>query len=96
MGRHPSHKKHKSTELPVIQFGVRSCIIAGIYAIVAGLWIFLSDQVLFAIVQDADVVAQLSVLKGIFFVSVTSLLLLIMMWRGIWQAGSDCQSASAV
>lgn len=82
MGRHPDNKKQKPVESPVIQFGARSCIIAAIYAVIAGLWIFLSDQVLFAIVQDAAVVAQLSVMKGIFFVSVTSLLLLVMMWRG--------------
>lgn len=82
MGHHPDQKPPITSESPVIKFGVRSCIIAAIYALVAGLWIFLSDQILFAIVQDATVVAQLSVIKGIFFVTVTSLLLLVMMWRG--------------
>lgn len=81
MGLHP-RTKNQSTESPVIQFSARAIAIAVIYAIISGLWIFLSDRLLFAIVQDADIVAQLSVAKGIFFVTVTSLLLLIMMWRG--------------
>ncbi|WP_339867454.1 PAS domain-containing sensor histidine kinase [Pseudohongiella nitratireducens] len=81
MGRHLS-KKSQKVDSPIIQFGARSIIIASIYAVISGLWIFLSDRLLFAIVRDADVVAQLSVVKGIFFVSVTSLLLLVMMWRG--------------
>jgi PAS domain S-box-containing protein len=81
MGLHHPNKQPPS-DSPVVQFGVRACIIATIYAVVAGLWIFLSDRLLFAIVQDASVVAQLSVAKGIFFVTVTSIMLLILMWRG--------------
>lgn len=91
----PSRNNKQSLESPVIPFGVRASIIAGIYAIVAGLWIFFSDKLLFAIVQDDLVVAQLSVVKGIFFVLVTSVMLLALMWRGFGQLDQTVKALQA-
>jgi PAS domain S-box-containing protein len=64
------------------------------YAIFAALWIFLSDQLL---VSLADVLAiqWLSTAKGLFFVVVTTLLLLIAL-RGVPMEGSGEPSSSAL
>ncbi len=55
--------------------------IAGIYAVIAFLWIYFSDQALFAILGDPEAFARWSVYKGFAFVAVTSVLLLFLMWR---------------
>ncbi|OHD82570.1 MAG: hypothetical protein A3J97_05520 [Spirochaetes bacterium RIFOXYC1_FULL_54_7] len=49
--------------------------IAGIYAIVASLWIVLSDRVLFFMAGDYTNLATFQTFKGIFFVAATSILL---------------------
>ncbi len=49
--------------------------IAGIYAIVASLWIVLSDRVLFFLAGDYAHLATFQTFKGIFFVVTTSVLL---------------------
>ncbi|MEX1196250.1 MAG: ATP-binding protein [Pseudohongiellaceae bacterium] len=59
----------------------RALRITGIYAIVATLWIYFSDQVLFAVFPDAADFTRWSVVKGLAFVALTSLLLLWLMWR---------------
>lgn len=67
----------------------RAWRIAGIYAIIATLWIIFSDQVLAFFVSDPASLVRWSVYKGIGFVGFTSLLLLIMMQRayGAIEAG---------
>src|SRR5690606_31017990 len=45
------------------------------------LWIFGSDLVLFALLRDSAAVERWSVAKGIAFVTVTSLLLMLVLWR---------------
>ena len=50
--------------------------IAGAYAVVATLWILFSDQALTALINDPNLLIEISVFKGLGFVSVTSLLLL--------------------
>lgn len=59
----------------------RAWRIAGIYAVIATLWIVFSDQVLAFFVSDSAALVRWSVYKGIGFVAFTSLLLLIMMQR---------------
>ncbi len=59
----------------------RAWRIAGVYAVVAVIWIVFSDQVLAFFVSDPAVLVRWSVYKGIGFVAFTSLLLLIMMQR---------------
>lgn len=59
----------------------RALSIAGIYAFIAYLWIYFSDQALFALLGDPELFARWSVYKGMAFVTVTSLLLLLLMWR---------------
>ncbi|HEY6838256.1 MAG TPA: ATP-binding protein [Geobacteraceae bacterium] len=46
-----------------------------IYAIVAGLWILFSDELLSALVSDQRLLTRISIFKGLFFVLVTALLL---------------------
>ncbi|HBN15665.1 MAG TPA: hypothetical protein DD407_11565, partial [Pseudohongiella sp.] len=59
----------------------RAITLAVAYAVVAGLWIFTSDWILFAILQDSAAVERWSVAKGIAFVTITALFLLVLMWR---------------
>lgn len=67
----------------------RAWRIAGIYAVIATVWIVFSDQVLAFFVSDPVLLVRWSVYKGIGFVAFTSLLLLIMMQRayGAIEAG---------
>lgn len=53
--------------------------IASFYAVLATLWIYFSDRALAAVIDDADLLMVVSVYKGIGFVVVTSLLLLLLM-----------------
>lgn len=55
------------------------------YAFFAGLWILLSDRVLAALFTDPVALVQASVLKGGFFVAVTSVLLYILVKRLVAQ-----------
>jgi PAS domain S-box-containing protein len=63
------------------QLRSRALSIAGIYAVIAYLWIYFSDQALFAMLGDTELFARWSVYKGLVFVTVTSLLLLWLMWK---------------
>jgi len=49
--------------------------IAGIYALIAGLWILFSDKLLASLVTDPRRFTQLSIAKGWFFVIVTAVML---------------------
>ena len=49
--------------------------IALYYALLGALWIFFSDKLLFALVQDAPAAARLSSYKGWFYVGITALFL---------------------
>ncbi|MCX7562043.1 PAS domain S-box protein [Xanthomonadaceae bacterium XH05] len=51
------------------------------YAVVAMLWIYLSDHALNALLRDPDLVLRWSVYKGLAFVGLTSLLLFLLMRR---------------
>ncbi len=59
----------------------RAWIVAGIYAVFATLWILYSDRCLKALAPDAEVLAQWGTYKGLGFVAVTTILLLLMMRR---------------
>ena len=63
----------------------RALLITVTYAIVASLWIYASDQALMALAPDTETFRRWSVYKGIGFVSVTSLLLLLLIW---WAFGA--------
>jgi len=68
--------------------------ISGAYALIATLWIAYSDNVLQASVTDPGRLAQLSLYKGVGFVVVTSVLLLLMLRRS-FGALEDSYSALA-
>jgi len=63
------------------RFRSRAWAVTGIYATVAVLWIYFSDQALMALVQDPQEFTRWSVFKGIAFVSITSVLLLLLIWK---------------
>ena len=49
--------------------------VAAVYAVLAALWIFFSDHLLYAVVNDASEVEHLAIAKGIVFVVATASLL---------------------
>ena len=51
--------------------------IAGLYVVVAGLYILLSDQLLTILVRDAESLAKVGSLKGLAFVAITAILLYV-------------------
>jgi PAS domain S-box-containing protein len=53
--------------------------VAGGYAVVAALWILLSDQGLKLIAQDAQTLSRLQTWKGLFFITITALLVFILL-----------------
>lgn len=59
----------------------RAWLIVGAYAFISVLWIYLSDLLLFALFPDAGLSARISVYKGMAFVVLTSLFLLVVLWR---------------
>ena len=67
------------------------------YAAFAGLWIFLSDALLAAVVRDPVLIERLSIFKGLAFVLVTSLLLYGLLRRELRRRLriEDAQRASA-
>src|SRR5690554_3379153 len=67
----------------------RAWRIAGIYAVFATLWIYFSDQALGLIISDPVLQLRWSVYKGIAFVLVTSILLLLLILKtfGAIEAG---------
>src|SRR5690606_19371937 len=76
--RHPLTQGHQPASLHLRAW---AWSITFIYALVATLWIYFSDQALMAVVPDAETFARWSVNKGIGFVSVTSALLLVLIGR---------------
>lgn len=50
-------------------------MIVAIYALVGGLWIYLSDSMLARLIQDPHLMAQAGVFKGLIFILLTSVLL---------------------
>lgn len=57
----------------------RAWWIAGAHAVVASAWIFLSDRALLIASPDPELLVRWSVAKGLFYVGVTSLLLLLVL-----------------
>lgn len=66
------------------------------YAVVAGLWILLSDGVLALLVRDPGALALISAIKGWVFVLVTSALLWLLLRRWISSADSSVATADPV
>lgn len=60
---------------------VRAAGIAGAYAGFAALWIYFSDRALAALLDDPQLLVQVSVYKGLGFVLVTTVLLLLLLRR---------------
>lgn len=67
----------------------RAWRIAAIYAAIATVWIYFSDYLLGLLISDAELLVRWSVFKGIGFVALTSILLLVLMLRafGAIEAG---------
>lgn len=63
----------------------RALLITAIYGVVATMWIYTSDQALMALAPDTETFSRWSMYKGIGFVFVTSLLLLLLIW---WAFGA--------
>lgn len=63
--------------------GVFQIVLA--YALFAGLWILLSDRAMGLMFPDHDLLVQASMIKGWFFVAVTSLLLYVLVRRFVGQ-----------
>ena len=59
----------------------RAWWIAGVYALVATLWIYYSDRALSALIEDPDRLLRISVFKGFGFVTITTLILFLMIRR---------------
>lgn len=59
----------------------RAIWIAAAYALVSGLWIWFSDQILASIVVDESAFLFWSSWKGLGFVAATTMLLFVMLWR---------------
>jgi PAS domain S-box-containing protein len=59
----------------------RAWLIAGVYALISVLWIYFSDLLLFALFPDPEIFGRISVYKGMAFVVLTTLFLLIVLLR---------------
>lgn len=59
----------------------RAWVIMAVYALGATLWIYFSDQALMALAPDTQTFTRWSVYKGGVFVAITSVLLLLLIWR---------------
>ncbi len=60
-------------------------IVVFAYALFAGLWILLSDRAMGVLFSDPAALVQVSMVKGWFFVAVTSLLLYVLVRRLVGQ-----------
>ena len=69
--------KPEETKLPGY-FHIRACKVTLAYAAFATLWICFSDHALRALLPDPELLIKWSLAKGLFFVLVTSVLLLIL------------------
>ncbi len=59
----------------------RAWVIVAVYALVATLWIYFSDQALMALAPDTLTFTRWSIYKGFAYVAITSILLLLLIWR---------------
>lgn len=66
---------------PSGSFRSRVWFITLVYALVSAVWIYFSDQALAVLAGDAETFARFSVYKGVAFVLVTSVLLLVLISR---------------
>ncbi len=55
--------------------------IALVYAVVAGLWVLLSDEALNLLIKDPATITRLSIIKGWLFTVVTAILLYLLVYR---------------
>ncbi len=78
-----------------LRLRARALTITLIYAAFASLWILFSDAALAAVVRDPARLVQLSVVKGIAFVTVTSLLLLLLLRRAFTAIGRGYSELAA-
>lgn len=69
--------------------------IAGVYAGVATLWILYSDAALLALAGDAERMVRWSVYKGVAFVAVTAVMLLVLMRRAFGKIGQGYRDLKA-
>lgn len=74
----------------------RAWWIAALYAIVAALWIYYSDQMLAAIVSDPAELIDWSVYKGFGFVALSSLFLLLLLRRSFGAAERSYQALERI
>ena len=68
--------------------------ITAIYAVIGGLWILFSDQLLAALVSDPVTFTRLGMLKGWFYVIATAGLLYVLIWCRIEGRNEACVSLS--
>jgi len=69
---------------PVLEIPSRKALqISAVYAVVAALWIILSDRVIGLFVSDIDSCLWLQTAKGWFYVLATTILLFLLIWRGL-------------
>ena len=69
--------------------------IALLYAVFAGMWILLSDRIMGLLFADHEALVKASVLKGWFFVAVTTLLLYVLVRQLIAQLETSNQRLQA-
>lgn len=65
--------------------------VALVYAVFAGLWILLSDRAMGLLFRDLEALVEASMLKGWFFVAVTTLLLYVLVRQLIGQLAASNQ-----
>ena len=63
--------------------------VAAIYALVAGVWVFFTDEILALVVPDREAMTHLSIAKGWVFVVVTALLLFLLVQRAMKALGQS-------
>ena len=69
--------------------------VALVYAVFAALWILLSDRAMGLVWRDPETLVQASMLKGWFFVAVTTLLLYVLVRQLIGQLEASNQRQRA-
>lgn len=61
--------------------------IVAVYALIGGLWIYLSDTFLESVVSDPAIIARVSMYKGLVFIALTAILLYVLIARYVKQIG---------
>ncbi|WP_058302953.1 putative bifunctional diguanylate cyclase/phosphodiesterase [Gorillibacterium timonense] len=81
------------SDLPETFSPIRSSLrIAGLYVLIGGVWILLSDRILALLVSDVHLLNTISVAKGWFFVLLTGLLLYLLIRRTLARIKkTECQ-----